>query len=82
MKKKRSRKARAKTVGTMKREYDFSSGVRGATVARYRKGSNFMLIDPDVLDVFPDASAVNEVLRALATVIRHRRRPRNGKHTA
>jgi hypothetical protein len=71
MKQKRSR--------TMKREYDFSSGVRGATVTRYRKGTNFMLIDPAVLDVFPDAQAVNEALRAIAPVIRHRRRPRTKK---
>ena len=73
MKKKHSR--------TMKREYDFSSGVRGATVARYRKGTNFMLVDPDVLDVFPDARAVNEALLALAPVIRQLRRAWTKKRT-
>jgi hypothetical protein len=59
----------------MRPEYDFSKGVRGATAARYAEGTNVVVIDPDVLDVFPDASSVNEALRALAPVIRHRHTP-------
>ncbi len=53
---------------TMRREYDFSRAVRGATAARYAQGTNIVVIDPDVLDVFPDAEAVNETLRALGLV--------------
>ncbi len=59
---------------TMRPEYDFSDGVRGVTAARYAQGANVVVIDPDVLDVFPDGPSVNEALRALAPVIRHRRR--------
>lgn len=58
---------------TLRREYDFSSAVRGVTAARYAQGSNIVLIDPDVLDVFPDAAAVNRTLRALAPVFRQQR---------
>jgi hypothetical protein len=61
----------------MRREYDFSKAVRGATHKRYAAGSNIVVIDPDVLDVFPDGKAVNEVLRALAPVLRRRRRRRS-----
>ena len=58
----------------MKPEYDFSRAVRGATALRYAEGANVVVIDPDVLDVFPDSASVNEALRALAPVIRQRRR--------
>jgi hypothetical protein len=58
---------------TMRPEYDFSRGVRGATAARYAEGANVVMIDPEVLDVFPDGAAVNEALRALAPVLRRQR---------
>jgi hypothetical protein len=58
---------------TMRPEYDFGKGVRGVTAARYAQGANTVVIDPDVLDVFPDGSSVNEALRALAPVLRHQR---------
>ena len=58
---------------TMRPEYDFSKGTRGATAARYSQGANIAVIDPEVLDVFPDGAAVNEALRAIAPVLRHRR---------
>jgi len=31
---------------TMRPEYDFSSGVRGVTAARYAQGANIAVIDP------------------------------------
>jgi hypothetical protein len=49
-------------------EYDFSrmkGGVRGKYVERYRKGTNLVLLDPDVAAAFPDAKAVNDALRLL-----------------
>ena len=55
---------------TMRDEYDFSGAKRGVTAARYAEGANVAVIDPEVLDVFPDGNAVNEALRALAPVIR------------
>ena len=55
---------------TMRPEYDFSGAVRGVTAARYAKGTNVVVVDPEVLDVFPNSGAVNEALRALAPVLR------------
>jgi hypothetical protein len=55
---------------TMRPEYDFSKAVRGVTAARYAKGTNVVVVDPEVLDVFPNSGAVNEALRALAPVLR------------
>lgn len=59
---------------TMRPEYDFSGGVRGVTAAKFAQGTNIVLIDPLVLDVFPDGEAVNQALRALAPVLRQQRR--------
>ena len=59
---------------TMRPEYDFSKGVRGVTAARYREGTNVIVLDPSLMDVFPDSAAVNEALRALAPVLRRRKR--------
>ncbi len=60
---------------TMRPEYDFTNAVRGATAARYAQGANIAVIDPEVLDVFPDSASVNATLRALAPVFRQQRRP-------
>ena len=65
---------RANDRDTMRPEYDFSHGVRGMTAQRYREGTNVIVLDPALLDVFPDSEAVNETLRALAPVLRRRRR--------
>lgn len=62
---------------TMRKEYDFSKGARGVTAARYAEGANVVVIDPEVLDVFPDGRAVNETLRALAPVLRQQRKRRS-----
>ena len=59
---------------TMRPEYDFSKGVRGVTAQRYREGTNVIVLDPSLLDVFPDSETVNEALRALAPVLRRRKR--------
>ena len=52
----------------MRPEYDFSGGVRGKYVDRYRKGTNVVLLDPEVAAAFPDSESVNEALRALLTI--------------
>jgi len=48
-------------------EYDLTEllkgGVRGRYVARYRAGTNLVLLDPDVAKSFPDDATVNEALR-------------------
>lgn len=79
MKKKASTSSRRNSAerDTMRREYDFSKAVRGVTAARYAEGANVVVVDPEVLDVFPDGTAVNEALRALAPVIRKQRKRRS-----
>jgi hypothetical protein len=74
MKKKVSRRRQKDERDTMRPEYDFSRAVRGVTAARYAQGTNIAVIDPEVLDVFPDGTTVNRVLRALAPVLRRQRR--------
>jgi len=49
----------------MRREYDFSAGVRGAHSQAYRAGTNVVFLDPDVAEVFTDSAAVNQALRQL-----------------
>ncbi len=50
--------------------YDFSKGVSGKYAGRYAEGSNVVVLDPDVSDVFPNAESVNNSLRSLASIIR------------
>ncbi len=38
-------------------------GVRGKYVERYRRGTNLVLLDPEVARAFPNEKAVNEALR-------------------
>jgi hypothetical protein len=45
-------------------------GVRGKYVARLRKGSNLVLLDPEVAAAFPSAEAVNEALRGALNTTR------------
>ncbi|HEY0077306.1 MAG TPA: hypothetical protein VGB73_01580 [Pyrinomonadaceae bacterium] len=52
-------------------EYDFSGGVRGKYVERFARGSNVVVLDPDVAKVFSDSESVNHALRALAEIIHH-----------
>jgi len=43
-------------------EYDFSSmkgGVRGRYAARYRAGTNLVVLDPEVAEAFPTDAAAN-----------------------
>ena len=58
----------------MLREYDFSGGVRGKYSKRYEEGTNVVVIDPDVVEYFPDHESVNEALRNIAAIIKRRRK--------
>ena len=52
----------------LRREYDLSKlkgGVRGKYIARYRAGTNLVLLSPDVAEYFPDEQSVNTALRTL-----------------
>jgi len=55
-------------LDTMRDEYDFdySKAVTGKYYKRLRKeGSNTVVIQPDVFEVFPDSDSVNAALRSL-----------------
>ena len=54
----------------MREEYDFSAGIRGKYAERYAQGTNVVVLDPDVAEIFPNAQSVNQALRALAGIIR------------
>jgi hypothetical protein len=57
-----------------RREYDFSSGVRGKYAKRFAQGSNVVLLEPDVAKFFHDSKTVNRSLRALSEIIRQQRK--------
>ena len=56
----------------MLEEYDFSKGIRGKYAKKYSKGTNVVIIDPDVAEFFPDENSVNDALRALIPIIKKR----------
>jgi len=61
----------------MRAEYDFASmkgGVRGKHLEEYRRGTNVVLLKPDVAEAFPTEDAVNEALRGILTTTRAVRR--------
>jgi hypothetical protein len=50
----------------LRKEYSsrlIKSGVRGKHAARFREGTNIVLIDSDLHELFPDSEAVNKALR-------------------
>ena len=54
----------------MLEEYDFSNGVRGKYAQRYAAGTNVIILDPDLVELFPNSEAVNEALRLLVRLAR------------
>ncbi|HKV63057.1 MAG TPA: hypothetical protein VJO16_14170 [Candidatus Acidoferrum sp.] len=72
MKKKNEKRERRQEL---RPEYDLSKlkgSVRGKYLARYRAGTNLVLLSPDVAEYFPDEQSVNSALR---TLIRGAKRP-------
>ncbi len=63
----------------MRREYDFSRGVRGKYARRYAQGANVVVLEANVAKAFPSAEAVNDSLRALAAIIRRQHKSLAGK---
>ena len=52
----------------MRAEYDFSIGARGKYADSYRRGTNVVLLDPELAKAFPDSKSVNDALRALVAI--------------
>jgi hypothetical protein len=55
-------------------QYDFSKGVRGKYARRYAKGSNVVVLAPDLAKVFRTSQSVNKALRSLARGARKRKK--------
>jgi len=50
------------------RREDLGKGVRGKYFESYQKGSNLVLLNPEVAKVFPTEAAVNKALKSLIDV--------------
>jgi hypothetical protein len=58
----------------MRKEYrreDLGAGVRGKYYKEYSKGTNLILLSPDVAAAFPDETSVNTALRSLLKLAQH-----------
>jgi hypothetical protein len=49
----------------MKKEYDFSKGVRGKYFKKLQEKNNIVVLEKEVLKKFPDSKAVNDALKEL-----------------
>jgi hypothetical protein len=54
----------------MRAEYDLRGGERGKFFAAYQKGTNVVLLEPDVAKAFRNSEAVNRALRQF--LVEHR----------
>ena len=57
----------------MRKEYkreDLGKGIRGKYYEDFKKGTNLVLLSPDVAAAFPDDISVNEALRGLMKIAR------------
>jgi len=52
----------------MRKEYDFSGGVRGKYSKQFKEGSTVVILEPDVASMFDDSKSVNEALRTLVRI--------------
>lgn len=63
------KKASAKKRGdNLRSEYDLSrlkGGIRGKYYRQATAGTNLVLVDPEIANVFPDTESVNRALRLL-----------------
>ena len=55
----------------MREEYDFSGGVRGKYYKQYIEGTNVVLLEADVAEVFRDSESVNQALRVLINIAKN-----------
>ncbi|MDP2151622.1 MAG: hypothetical protein Q8K13_18475 [Parvibaculum sp.] len=52
------------------RREELGSGIRGKHYEEYKKGTNLVLLSPDIAAAFPDDESVNSALRSLMKVAR------------
>ncbi len=56
---------------TLLEEYDFQKGIRGKYVEKFKKGTNIVVLDPEIMEYFPDSDSVNEALKLLTTIMKN-----------
>ena len=59
------KKAKSEELRPVYNREDLGPGVRGKYFASYQKGTNLVLLSPDVAKAFPTEESVNEALRSL-----------------
>ncbi len=59
------KKAKNEEMRPEYRRDDLGTGVRGKYYEEFQKGTNLVLLSPDVAAAFPSEKAVNEALRSL-----------------
>ena len=52
----------------MRKEYDFSNVRPNKYAKKYAEGTNIVVIEPDLVEFFPNSEAVNAALRALVSI--------------
>ena len=63
-------------VGELRPEYapsDFPKLVRGKYADRLLQSSNVIVLDPELVEFFPNSEAVNSALRSLSEIVRRAR---------
>ena len=55
-------------IDDMEPEYDFSNAVRGKHYQSYQQGTNVILLDSDLAEIFKDSESVNHALRMLVDI--------------
>ena len=59
------KKAKSEELRPEYRREDLGPGARGKYFESYQKGTNLVLLSPDVAKAFPTEEAVNDALRSL-----------------
>jgi hypothetical protein len=60
-----------KKADELRQEYDLSKlrgGVRGKYARQFKKGTNLVLLSPDVAKYFQDEESVNDALKSLVDI--------------
>lgn len=52
----------------MRKEYDLSNSRPNKYAKKYAEGTNIVVIEPDLVKLFPNSESVNTALRALASI--------------
>lgn len=66
----------------MRKEYDFSDLRPNKYARQYAEGSNIVIIEPDLVEFFPDSASVNAALRALVSTFPKSKTRRKAKKSS